>query len=894
MNTSKKLINKLGYLLKEWITSLLRKDLSIPLSFLIPVIILEIAYLFHDIFPAGDRNVLIIDLYHQYAPFLSELQDKIRSFGSPLYSMSGGLGTSFLPQYAYYLASPLNLIVLLFPKSYLTEAVLVLILLKTGLSGAFFACFIKGAYRSKGLVVAAFSILYALSGYSLAYSWNIMWMEGIYLLPLIILGLIFLIRDGRYLLYTISLGVLLFSNFYIAFFVCFFIMLYFPITLLKYHSIKKPGLLFKRMFQFAGFSVLGVGLSSVLLLPTYYALQQTSAAGESFPKTITHYFDLFDYISRHFTLVSPSIREGMPNIYCGLAVIILLPLYFFSHTISLRDKVSHALLLFFMVVSFNTNILNFIWHGFHFPNQLPYRNSFVYVFLLVALASRAFEKLHEFTGRQIGSICAAFLILVLLTQKLNKQTLDPLSIYVNLLFILIYAIILTLDRGRNMKAAHLALVFFLVVFIEASVNTLVIVDKIDNTEHYSSRAGYLSGKDQEEIRKQLKDISVQDQEFYRVEIIPPKTDNDPFLYNYRGLSIFSSTFQAKPVKMMKNLGFSSNGINSYEYEGSTLILDSLFGIKYLIRRSGGVEEVLRKPFTVNGDISVYKNTYALPLGFIVPTNLKNWHSYSATDPFESQNSLMEGICGIKDLLVPLELKPGNHINATIENSSGKRIDFHRTDQKLESTIVMQLQIQKDQQICLYLDTPTDLLDSGKAIMGEKKIDINARRSTNIDLGFQHAGSIVNVQLKLSAEAKETGNFKIYACGLNQSAFNEAITRIREKSLTIDSISDSTISGYVNAQKGGMMLMSIPFDAGWKVCVDNQIVETWSLDDCLMCFNIPSGTHKIEMRFVPKKFILGLLISISSIFVLCMLFGFTFFKSQRKTGIHNKLLIEKII
>ncbi len=95
----------------------IRKNHVILLSFFLPAFILELAYAVHGIFPFAKWDVLIIDLYHQYAPFISDLQDKIRSLSSLLYSWEGGLGTNYLPLFGYYLASPLNLLAVLFPKT---------------------------------------------------------------------------------------------------------------------------------------------------------------------------------------------------------------------------------------------------------------------------------------------------------------------------------------------------------------------------------------------------------------------------------------------------------------------------------------------------------------------------------------------------------------------------------------------------------------------------------------------------------------------------------------------------------------------------------------------------------------------------------------------------------
>ena len=146
-------------------------------------------------------------------------------------------------------------------------------LIKVGLSGACFAFYLKAVHGEKSLVTVGFSILYALSGFVLAFSWNIMWMDAIYLLPLIMLGLVNLVREGRGFFFCITLAIALLSNFYMAFFICFFTLLYYPVCLFKYHDFKKPSLLIKRTGQFAGFSLLSAGLSALFGAANLFSIE---------------------------------------------------------------------------------------------------------------------------------------------------------------------------------------------------------------------------------------------------------------------------------------------------------------------------------------------------------------------------------------------------------------------------------------------------------------------------------------------------------------------------------------------------------------------------------------------------------------------------------------------
>ena len=84
------------------------------IAFFIPVIIFTALYFAREIFPFGNNCYLRSDMYHQYAPFFSELWYKIRNAESLTYSWDIGMGTNFTSLYAYYLASPANWIIVLF------------------------------------------------------------------------------------------------------------------------------------------------------------------------------------------------------------------------------------------------------------------------------------------------------------------------------------------------------------------------------------------------------------------------------------------------------------------------------------------------------------------------------------------------------------------------------------------------------------------------------------------------------------------------------------------------------------------------------------------------------------------------------------------------------------
>ena len=87
-------------------------------AFLIPFVVSVLICVGQGVYPFGDRCILHVDMYHQYCPFFTEFMNKLKSGGSLQYSWNLGLGSDFVALYAYYLASPLNFLLILWPRDY--------------------------------------------------------------------------------------------------------------------------------------------------------------------------------------------------------------------------------------------------------------------------------------------------------------------------------------------------------------------------------------------------------------------------------------------------------------------------------------------------------------------------------------------------------------------------------------------------------------------------------------------------------------------------------------------------------------------------------------------------------------------------------------------------------
>ena len=243
-------------------------------AFFMPFTVLLMLMIFIGITPFGTRSMLYSDMWHQYFPFFKAFRLALRNGDSLLYSWNVGLGMDYLGLISYYLGSPLNLLSVLLPyDSWVLPYFSFLVPLKLSLASLFFAIFLKRMFGKNDISIAIFGSFYGLCAWALGYQWNVMWLDTFALLPLVALGTVYLLRDRKFILYTVTLCLSIFINYYVGFFTCIFVLLSFICyQICRCRSVKD---FFLDLGRIALFSVLAIGMTAVLELPALAALGKT-------------------------------------------------------------------------------------------------------------------------------------------------------------------------------------------------------------------------------------------------------------------------------------------------------------------------------------------------------------------------------------------------------------------------------------------------------------------------------------------------------------------------------------------------------------------------------------------------------------------------------------------
>ena len=805
----------------------IRPNDGLKIAFFIPMVIMVIIFIQRGIFPFGDESFLRTDMYHQYAPFFSEFQHKLRNGGSLLYSWDIGMGVNFAALYAYYLASPMNWLIMLCPKSLVIEFMTYMIVFKIGLSGLTFAWYLKKHCKTDSIGIGFFGIFYALSGYMAAYSWNIMWLDCILLFPLIMYGLEKLVKEGNGFLYCITLGLSILSNYYISIMICIFMVLYFG-ALLILEKMDDWEDYTDACIRFAVYSLLSGAMAAVVLLPEIYALQSTASGDFNFPKTLTSYFTIFDMIARHLTCVETEIGlDHWPNIYCGVAVLMFFLLYVVCKKISVKERAVYCGLLLIFFASFSTNVLNFIWHGFHYPNSLPSRQSFIYIFLMLFVCFRAFMYLEETPKKHINAAFLGSICFVLLAEKLIDAKHFHFSIfYVAIIVLSMYAGVLHMFKiGKRELAACLALIL---VSVEAAANTAVTSVTITSREAYT--------RDNEDVHM-LMDMVEPSDDFYRVEKKTRKTKNDGAWMNFPSVSLFSSTANADLTEFFKRMGCEAS-TNSYSITGSTPLVDSLVSIKYALYSEEVPNTELWAYMKESGETYLYENLYTLPLGFVISHSVEDNWQFKMDNPGEVQNDLCQAL-GNDAVLQWID-----------SNTSGKNCTFT-----------------PDLDGYYYVYVTNKKVKSVKAAVpsGSKTFN-NTDRGYLLELGSLVAGN----QITLTSQT-DGQDMKCEVYRFSDEAMISLYEKLNETPLKLTSWEDTKLAGTVNAAERGVLFTSIPYETGWTVKIDGEVAETEKIFEAFLSVDIPAGEHEITFEYFPAGLKPGIIITLASIAILAMLF-----------------------
>lgn len=830
-------------------------------AFIMPVVLVIIGLAATDIYPFGPQQIPVIDMYHQYVPFLSELQHKLQSGDSLLYTWDGAAGSNFWNLMAYYCASPLNLILALFPATGLMEGVTVILLLKIGLAGAFMAVYLRDSAGTSNLGTSAFATLYALCAYVMGYYWCIMWLDAVYLLPLVIMGLERIIGGRSPVLYVVTLALTIFCNYYIAIMVCIFIVFYYPVSYFVHTKGADASSCFRTTLKSVGYSFLAIAMSAVMLLPTYRSMQNTYYISSDMPDEWSLYNDPMEILNQLLPNAQLTFREGLPNLCCGLVVVMLMVFYITDKTIRLREKTLKLGLFAFLLLCMNVNKLDFMWHGFHFPNQLPYRYSFVVSFLLVAMAYKAFTGLDRVKQSTIWAAMAGILAWYIVAQKVLVDKIDNADVffYLGAALLVCYTGAFVAYRRRVIGKRNLMGLVAFIVCVEMGATVAIGFGKVGNTEREYYFENY------KDVRTLVEEV---DNELDRVELDDNFILNTPAFYHYKGVSQFSSSLNSNATYTMESIGLEGEpGKNRYNYNLTDPVTNTILDVKYLISKSSDIEDDDLIQMDSMGDSVLYENRYAPGMGYMTDQSIWSW-DVNLDNPFSVLDDYVRAVTDdkVKSVFVEAEAPETEPYNMNLEENGEDAWMGELQDDTQDSSLDLIYTAEKTGKYYVFVEA-----DSCREITvykdgSEDGIFVREDCGSVVNIGNVEEGQTFRVVLDY--DAGSSGSIVSHAAYIDQEKWDKAYGIISKDTLKVTDWDERSLEGTIEASRDGVLVMSVPYEEGWEMEIDGEKNEIDQLaGEIFIATNLDKGKHTIALKFTPPGFIPGLLMTIAAMLLL---------------------------
>lgn len=815
------------------------RSYGIPAVFILISIILLITFFCENIFPFGDKILIYNDMQYQYLDFFMWFRNVLHGEDSILYSFNMGIGGSTITLLAYYLASPFNILSYFVQAEHMAEFLTVLIPLKLISCGITAYIYLEKRFFVLPFFEVLMAVSYALMGYNVLQCTNIMWLDGVMTLPLIALGIYSFVWRKKSTIYFCALVYGIFSNWYIGYMLCIFAVLYLVFELILFYENKQGMILSELVKKIIGFgvnSVLAVGTSCFLFFPQTL---QMSRNGERFDTSIFTPVFGFSFLDgfRDLFLEGDKLTwsEMSPPIYVGSVVLILVVLFFLSTSVSISNKYIGCLFLLGMMFVFCFRPLNYVFTAFKIPSSHTYRYAFIFSFFMIVIAALCLQKKHGSLGNDVKKgilvLLAGLFLLDYVKEYSNKE-----AVYLNAIIIVLIgmALILMDEKGKRMR------ILACIIIICCSITEFSQKLQMEFSTYTNSGDEYVNYN--KSMESSVRAILQEDKGFYRIDKtftrpVSGGCNNESMAFGYSGIASYSSANNIKAAQLMKSLGYT--GDTTLVTYTPILPIDSLMGVKYIYSDKAVPGCSYVGEASVDG-VGIYENPYALPMAYeIIDTPEKIEFGENA---LENQQLLYSSVLGQK-----IELY--NWGENTVKST-----DY-------SSYIEWNIVVDKTGPLYVYFANGQDGMN---LYVNGEYISTNTWYNNQVKyLGNYNKDDTVTVKIETSGR-EFVDDYGIYTGTLDMETFENVIQILKTNLPNIRKIENASISIISEGKSERNLLLTIPFEEGWKIKVNGEIQSYEKVLNTFVGIKLPEGECEIEMYYETPGLGLGIVITLISL------------------------------
>ena len=827
--------------------------------------LIVVAFLISGRFPGGKRIFLTGDYYIQYIQFIKMFLRHLFSGESLAYSFELSMGMPTWAAYSDVCFNPWNIIFLLIPD--IDVAAFGVMIGKLMLAAALFSFFVGRMTKAVAYMRIFLGAAYALCGYNICFYYNIQFLDGVYLLPLLVYLIYRLVYTGRMvalcLIYAYSFVVMFYTGYLLGVFS-------FLVWILMMWGVygKQREKYIKCIYRYLTCVMIAVMLSTVVTLPTAIFLikQRAEQNNGAFLLSVT----IREILLSFLTGVMQGPEGRLPAVYSSIPALLLGIYFFMDRGISVRiKKIAVVIGVFLIICTFWTPAFLML-HGFDAPDGSGYRFAYLYSFcILTAAAVKSGQKAGEkdfWKAIVLGVAVTEIIMYLLSVNGPGEEVLSLTEFCTSMMFLGIYTLCpgWEITSSRRQKKIFMGAICAELVF-NAFFCMIPDMDSLERSSSYYSQwqqQGY-------EAMHQIDQMEGNGGEFYRVYYENAMHNNNSMFLGYRGIGYFSSIEQPVLRTLLYRLGYATSDRVVRDY-GSTPVMRMLLSQKYFVHATD-------PRFETEDAFFVKKNDQVLPIAFTVSGDGLD-HLPEEDNVFQVQNWLVSTMAG-EEIDVFHEYtgdifaeKGGLQI---MQDGEGWRIS---ADNNAGGWLSFFVAPETDQDIFCYF-SQKETANIGKSAMIGTTLDIGTPLAPSY-LSMPHVMQLgkgddgrweVRIALR-AGEATEASFQNMYFVYLDEAELNRAY-QILSGSRGQFQCNGAEISGTIEVHEGkNLLFTSIPYDEGWTVYVDGKEADTLSvLEGAFLATYLTPGKHEILMRYSNRWINIGLGISFAGGLMLLILY-----------------------
>lgn len=829
-------------------------------------------------FLPGDKYIIMdSDMIEQYVPYIKMFLRDLMNGESIWFSWNTSLGMNTSLVNAYYVLSPFNLLYLIFWNADENLISFIIIILKIGLTSFTFHIFLNRVVKREGVETILFSLMYSLSTYMVLYGhmYN-SWLEGMFMLPLICTFIYELdTKKGSFLKLILAYAYMFVTQFYFAYMVGVFSFVFW-LLLMVLREKQKTSVYIYRIIKYAGCVILAVGLSAVILWPTYVFLVSNAALDATTfePLTIRPFHFLYTLM---WGARIPFTNE-YPALYCGWLVLILVPAYFMNKEISKKEKVGAAFLLFVMILTMFFDPLYQFMHAFDAPDHLNFRHVFLFVFIVCAIGCRQLSFYKKMSEKQVAVIAVIMAALGLVCTRLSKDQSAYLNVRIlmNLLIPAAWFGLWYLINRKEKDRVVLAFVSVILAVVELCGNGWFAI--YEPTAR--AKVEYECWK--EGITSAVEEMN-QDDGFYRSYYLNDMCDNSDSWFGYNGVADFCSAENYYVRQAVRYVGMYNTTRKIAPY-GITQPVEMLLGIKYIM--NGPLPSF---EYGEDNQYEITENPYYLGVGFMVEDDILSYE-YNSYVIYENVNSLMSAITGEDvECFVPYngsvmvereqaQINPGDDgivISYNADEYGYGMITYYIPKEDVSYPVYTQFvndfSIGAPDSPYIYKGEENNVFQFGLLSIQYAKLMVEEEDRYEVNI----------VMNDTTADAWIYKNAVFYE--YHEEVMSRVYDSLKDGRMEVTEYADGYLKGNVTVSEDKTVLFtSIPYDIGWTVKVDGEIAEPqYVVEAAFIALELEPGYHELEFEYEAPGVKEGMIVSGVSGGLYVALIALYFIMNRRK-------------